>query len=502
MALAVGDILEDKYQITGVLGEGGMGTVYEGLHRKIHRRVAIKVLKAGLSDSDDIVRRFEREAQAAGRIGSEHIVEVYDVGQLPSGQRFMILEYLDGESLADRLHRMGTLTPEGIFPIAVQLLDGLDAAHRAGIVHRDLKPANVFLVRDRRGYVDFVKILDFGISKFRFLGDGEAITTTGNIVGTPHYMAPEQTQASAQVDHRCDVYGAGAVLYRVLSGRPPYQGQTIHQVLVQLITEAPRPLVELVPGLDEAAAGIVHRALAREPAQRYPDAAAFAGVVHAWLEERGLGQAGLSSPSLVDRSFSASSLTSGSVPTPAAPVAPSGQPRPAAAPVWRAAGSEALAQTTPLGIDAGSLATPSPFQTGDLAASLGPSKRKVALVLALAATVLVALVAVFGSSGGDESDAAAAGSATLASSGMPVAPALAEPGPAVAASASQVAAPVASSVTAPGKPPALPPRGTPLPKATGAPPGPAPTSQPAPPEPTPAAPAPSVEPPRQIRTDL
>ncbi|HHH30881.1 MAG TPA: serine/threonine protein kinase, partial [Polyangiaceae bacterium] len=303
------------------LGEGGMGTVYEAVHLAIHRRVAIKVLKAGHAGDQLMIQRFEREAQAAGRIGSEHIAEVHDVGSLPTGERYMILEYLDGESLSDRLRRCGRLRSDEVLPLLVQLLDGLQMAHDAGIIHRDLKPANIFLVRDRKGYDDFVKILDFGVSKFRDLNEADGMTTTGTIVGTPHYMAPELTKGARLADHRSDIYSAGAVAYRALSGRPPYHGDTIHELLTRLITEPPPPLERLVPDMDPSVGRLIHRALERDPAARYATAADFAIEVRCWLEERGLSPDGRTSLSSLPGSASGSQRSphgSGAIPAPRA----------------------------------------------------------------------------------------------------------------------------------------------------------------------------------------
>src|SRR5262245_16341105 len=166
MTLSSGDIIDGKYRIVRMIGEGGMGAVYEGENVRIHRRVAIKVLHSGVASSGEAVARFEREAQAAGRIGSEHIVEVLDLGNLPSGDRYMVMEFMDGDSLGERIKTKGRLPPQELAPIAVQLLEALNAAHGAGIIHRDLKPDNVYLLKSRSGKPNFVKLLDFGISKF------------------------------------------------------------------------------------------------------------------------------------------------------------------------------------------------------------------------------------------------------------------------------------------------------------------------------------------------
>ena len=164
MSLSTGDVIDGKYRIVRLIGEGGMGAVYEAENMRIHRKVAIKVLHSGVAQTGEAVSRFEREAQAAGRIGSEHIVEVLDLGNLPSGDRYMVMEFMDGDSLSQRIRQRGRVQPVELYPIARQLLEALAAAHGAGIVHRDLKPDNVFLVKHDTDPL-FAKIVDFGISK-------------------------------------------------------------------------------------------------------------------------------------------------------------------------------------------------------------------------------------------------------------------------------------------------------------------------------------------------
>lgn len=274
MGLRVGDTLDGKYRIERELGRGGMGTVYEAHHVAIHRRVAVKMLKAALAVDDEMVHRFEREALAASSVRSKHVVEVFDVGALPSGERYMILEYLDGESLSQRLKRGGVMTPAEAFPLAAQLLDGLAAAHDAGIIHRDLKPANIYLCRADDDET-LVKVLDFGVSKFSALG-GEAFTQTGALVGTPHYMAPELTEGASKADARSDIYGVGAILFRALTGKTPYTAETIHELIAKLIRQDPKRLADVAPQISTAAAQIVDRALAKDPDQRFPDARSMA----------------------------------------------------------------------------------------------------------------------------------------------------------------------------------------------------------------------------------
>jgi eukaryotic-like serine/threonine-protein kinase len=280
MALEIGDVLEGKYRIERVLGRGGMGTVYEGVHTRIHRRVAVKVLKSALAADDEMVKRFEREALAASSVRSPHVVEVFDVGQLPSGERFMILEFLDGESLSERLKRLGTMAPAQIFPIVMQMLNGLEAAHAAGIVHRDLKPANIFIAKTPAGEV--VKVLDFGVSKFSAIA-GDGFTQTGALVGTPHYMAPEQTKGARHAGHASDVYSAGAIVFRALTGRPPFLAETIHELIAKLISTPAPKIAEVAPAVAASAAAVVDRALLQDPAARYAGAADMRSAIASWL---------------------------------------------------------------------------------------------------------------------------------------------------------------------------------------------------------------------------
>ncbi|MDQ2642484.1 MAG: protein kinase [Myxococcota bacterium] len=298
MTILNGDeVIDGKYRIVRLIGEGGMGAVYEGLHTLIHRRVAIKVLHAGVVERAEAAMRFEREAQAAGRIGSPHIVEVLDLGSLPSGARYMVMEFLEGESLGSRIER-GVLSPIDLYPIAAQLLDGLIAAHGTGIVHRDLKPDNVFLQQRPSG--DFVKLLDFGISKFGVLNDdsGLSMTRTGAVMGTPFYMAPEQARGSKQVDHRADLYAVGVILYECLTGQVPFRASSFNELMFKIALEDPRPLRSLAPHVDEPLAAIVTKAMSREPAQRFSTAVELRQALTSWAKTVDPVRASLVSPPL------------------------------------------------------------------------------------------------------------------------------------------------------------------------------------------------------------
>ncbi|MDI1433902.1 serine/threonine-protein kinase [Polyangium sorediatum] len=281
MTLQPGNTIEGKYRIVRLLGQGGMGAVYEGENERIHRRVAIKVLHASVSGKEDVVQRFEREAQAAGRIGSEHIVEVLDLGNLPSGERFMVMEFLDGQSLGDRIKKRKRLTPQELAPLIHGMLEGLAAAHDAGIVHRDLKPDNVYLINNKNQR-DFVKILDFGVSKFSALDTDMSMTKTGAVMGTPYYMSPEQARGG-KIDARSDLYSVGVVMYQAITGRLPFQAQTFNELVFKIALESPDPAELVVPNLDPNFAAIIAKAMIRDANVRFQTAREFQAAVAQWM---------------------------------------------------------------------------------------------------------------------------------------------------------------------------------------------------------------------------
>jgi serine/threonine-protein kinase len=283
MALEIGQLIDGKYRILSLIGEGGMGAVYQGENVRIGRRVAIKVLHAALTGNKEVVQRFEREAQAAGRIGSDHILEVIDLGELADGDHFMVMEYLDGEPLGNRIQRLGRMTPAELAPIAKQLLRGLGAAHKAGIIHRDLKPDNVFVLREKAGQRDFVKIIDFGISKFQSLGsDGMKMTRTGTVMGTPYYMSPEQASGSKEADNRSDLYSVGVILYEAVTGRVPFEATTFNQLMFKIVLAEIPPPETLVPDLDRGFASMILKGMARDVNRRFQSAEEFIHAIESW----------------------------------------------------------------------------------------------------------------------------------------------------------------------------------------------------------------------------
>jgi serine/threonine protein kinase len=255
------------YRVIGVIGQGGMGTVYEAETLSGPRmRVALKVLKPEQLARREAVSRFEREGRVLASIAHPNICRVFDVGRLEDGSPFMVMERLEGESLATRIEREGTMRPHELVPILLEALRGLDAAHRQSVVHRDFKPDNIFV--GARGSI--VKVLDFGISKNTGLEEPAAqLTRTGMVMGTPYYMAPEQAMGDRNLDGRVDVWAAGVVLYEGLSGKRPFTAKNYNALLVQILTTAPKPIEEIVSGLSPLLVGIIRRALEKKREARF-----------------------------------------------------------------------------------------------------------------------------------------------------------------------------------------------------------------------------------------
>jgi len=267
-----GQVLDDRYQLVRMLGRGGMGTVYLGKHLKLGRDVAVKLLHAELAANEDVVKRFYREAQAAAAINHLNIIDVLDVGTAPWGEPYLVMEHLEGENLADLLARVGPLELPAACGVLAPVLLALGAAHEHGIVHRDLKPENVFVTR-RKGEPPTVKLIDFGISKFVGGSDKTRLTQTGFMLGTPAYMSPEQASGKTDVDQLTDVYSCGVILFEMLTGELPFEGQNYNELLIKIITTEPRPPREVRASFPPAAEPIVARALAKAPEERYASAA-------------------------------------------------------------------------------------------------------------------------------------------------------------------------------------------------------------------------------------
>jgi serine/threonine-protein kinase len=273
----IGTVLASKYRIEQLLGEGGMGAVYLAENVAIGRTVAIKLLHAELARDPTLLQRFRQEARAAAAIGHPGIVDVLDLGQTDDGAAFIVMERLEGETLGRRIERFGRLPVDDAIVIADRILDALGAAHARGILHRDLKPDNVFLVERPAGGV---KLVDFGLSKLRGAEDA-GITQTGAVMGTPLYMAPEQARGLRDVGPAADFYSVGAILYHMLAGVPPFQGDSVVAVLTKLAMDPHRPLDEVRPGVPAPLASLVDCLLTKSPAVRLQDATAARDMLRA-----------------------------------------------------------------------------------------------------------------------------------------------------------------------------------------------------------------------------
>ncbi len=265
----IGCIVDQRYKVEKILGEGGMGVVYQCRHTIIGKLVAMKVLRADLARDSEVTERFLNEAKSASGIGNPHIIDISDFGRLPDGSTYFIMEFLDGLPLSSAFSE-GQPTPIArLLNIARQLAEGLSAAHNADIVHRDLKPDNIFLLT-RGKQKDFVKILDFGIAKVSSAGQGK-LTRAGTVFGTPHYMSPEQA-AGTPVDHRGDIYSFGVILYEMASGKVPFDADNFMGILTQHMYKSPVPIRALVPQPQDVPPGleaIILKCLSKRPEQRY-----------------------------------------------------------------------------------------------------------------------------------------------------------------------------------------------------------------------------------------
>ena len=266
-------LVAGKYRLTELLGRGGMGSVWAGIHTTLGTRVAVKFIDAEYAESPEARSRFENEARAAAKLRSKHVVEVYDHGVDTDGRPFIVMEFLQGEPLDKRLDRVGRLPAKDTARIIVQVCRALNKAHAAGIVHRDLKPENVFLVWDDDDGADVAKVVDFGIAKFTDASMGSSSSTrTGSVLGTPYYMSPEQARGLRSVDYRSDLWSVAVIAYRCIVGSLPFEGEAVGDLLVKLCT-APIPvpshlISDSPPGFD----AWLQKALSRDPAQRFGSA--------------------------------------------------------------------------------------------------------------------------------------------------------------------------------------------------------------------------------------
>jgi serine/threonine-protein kinase len=287
----IGQVLDGRYRVESVLGEGGMGLVYKAVHVALKKPLAIKVLRPEVSKNEQIVARFRQEAQSASAIGNQHIIDISDFGELQDGSTYFVMEFLTGRSLTGALEE-GRFTPQRVIHVAKQLCRALGAAHEIGVVHRDMKPDNVQLI-ERGSDKDFVKVLDFGIAK---VGGGTSkLTQAGQVFGTPHYMSPEQCAGTA-VDHRTDIYAVGVMLYEMATGAVPFDADNLMGILTKHLYENPIPPHELPPPVDvpPALEAVIMKCLSKKTETRYQNMAELLADLEAI-------EAGLTPQAVVDR---------------------------------------------------------------------------------------------------------------------------------------------------------------------------------------------------------
>jgi tRNA A-37 threonylcarbamoyl transferase component Bud32/tetratricopeptide (TPR) repeat protein len=266
----VGTLFSDRYQILSLLGEGGTGLVYKARHILMNRHVAIKIIRSELLNNQTLINRFQQEAMAVSKLNHQNIVKVHDFGVTPEGAPFLVMDFIDGTSLAEMLINEGSLPSERALPIFLQACDALQHAHQVGIVHRDLKSSNLMICSEN-GKLDIVKVVDFGMAKLLRPDEDtqfQELTQTGDVFGSPLYMSPEQCRGQI-LDERSDIYSLGCVMYYAISGRPPCQGENVLDTLQRQINEKPQSLLASKPDLPMALNQVILKALRKNPDDRY-----------------------------------------------------------------------------------------------------------------------------------------------------------------------------------------------------------------------------------------
>jgi tRNA A-37 threonylcarbamoyl transferase component Bud32 len=290
--LAAGTCL-GKYRVVRLVGEGGMGAVYEGIHLAIGKKVAIKIMSPELAANPDARARFLREAQLTSRVRHPHAVDVTDIGS-EAGQVFLVMEFLEGEDLARHIQQRGPLPLDEIADIMLPVLAAVTAAHDEGIIHRDLKPQNIFLSQTRDGAI-VPKVLDFGISKgpselqpAAVAGMVASPVTTVGLMGSPGYLAPEQIAGTGTVSASSDQYGLGIILYECVTGRPPFVGDDIPKIFADIMSGTHMPASHFRPDLPDAFQRLIQRAMSLDPAQRFPSVRAMGNALLAFASAKTL----------------------------------------------------------------------------------------------------------------------------------------------------------------------------------------------------------------------
>ena len=285
MPFAPGDVIAGKYEIVKLIGSGGMGYVVSAMHVELGEVVALKFLRPEALQIDELVERFAREARAAAKIRSEHVARVFDVGVLPDGVPFIVMEHLAGQDLADVLQARGPLPIKVAVEYVMQACEALAAAHASGVVHRDIKPENLFLTKHAQG-LDFIKILDFGISKVALAPGKRGFVRTMMPLGSPVYMSPEQIRSSDQVDARTDIWSLGCVLFELLTGTVAFNEPSLMQLSAAILEHDPVPLRELLPDAPVELEEVVLRCLEKDVANRYGNIAELAIALYPFAPRR------------------------------------------------------------------------------------------------------------------------------------------------------------------------------------------------------------------------
>jgi serine/threonine protein kinase len=285
MPFSPGEIIAGKYEVQKLIGSGGMGYVVSALHVELGEKVALKFLRPEALAIPELVERFAREARAAAKIRSEHIARVFDVGSLPDGVPFIVMEYLDGQDLCDVLHQQGPMPTKVAVEYVMQACEALAAAHAAGVVHRDIKPENLFLTRHAQG-LDFIKILDFGISKVALAQGKRAHVRTQMPLGSPVYMSPEQIRSSEGVDARTDIWSLGCVLFELLTGVVAFDEPSLMQLSAAILEHDPVPLRQFVPDAPVELENVILRCLEKDVSKRYGNIAELAIALYPFAPRR------------------------------------------------------------------------------------------------------------------------------------------------------------------------------------------------------------------------
>jgi len=279
-----GEVVDGKYRITGILGAGGMGVVVSAMQLALDEPVALKFMTAEGKADETARARFLREAKAARKLTSAHVARVFDVGQLRSGEPYIVMELLEGDDLGKHLRLHGRLTTADTVRFMLQVCDAIREAHALGIVHRDLKPQNLFLCK-RPGSGPVIKVLDFGIAKSLNVSDSDgSLTASQNVVGSPVYMSPEQLRASKHVDTRTDIWSMGVIMFELLSGKVPFAGDSVLELGMRIMTVPAPSLVELRAEVPAALADVVQRCLEKDPESRYATIDALAADLKQFLD--------------------------------------------------------------------------------------------------------------------------------------------------------------------------------------------------------------------------